>query len=329
VTTAVPAAERALAPAGHDRGGAWTLFGGTANRGLVTAVAEALGVAPGACTVDRFPDGEVEVRIDESVRGRDVFLLQPTAPPVNDHLMELLVMADACRRADAARITAIVPYFGYARSDKREGRRVPVTARAVADLLQSVGVARVVTVDAHTPQLEGFFRVAIDNLSAMPALCDAVGPRLTSGTVVVSPDLGGVKRATAYGERLGRPVAVCVKRRLDGTSVAVAQVIGDVRDRPCLIVDDMITTGGTIAESVRALRAAGARDPFTVAASHGVFVPGARERLRDAGVAEVFVSDSIARPGGGAPPLRVVSIAPLLAEVVRRLMESGSLHALH
>lgn len=305
------------------------LFAGTGNAPLAAAVAKELRTVLGACTVERFPDGEIAVQINESVRGRDVFLLQPTSPPINDHLMELLVFADACRRADAERITAIVPYFGYARSDKRDGRRVPITARAVADLMQSAGVDHVVTVDAHTPQLEGFFRIPIDNLSAVHTLCSALRFHLTDNTVIVSPDLGGVKRATEFGERLGRPVAVCVKRRTSGTSVAITQVIGDVRDRPCLIVDDMITTGGTVAESVKALRTQGAREGFIVTASHGVLVPGAREKMRAAGVTELLTTDSIVIEGGGEPPVRCVSIAPLLAEVVRRLMSAESLRELY
>jgi ribose-phosphate pyrophosphokinase len=259
----------------------------------------------------------------------DVFVVQPTCTPVNDHVMELLAIADACRRADAARITAIVPYFGYARADKRAGRRAPVTARAVADLMQALGIARVVTVDAHTPQLEGFFHIPIDDLSAFGVLCDSLRPHIESDAVIVSPDLGGARRATKFSERLGRPTAICVKRRADGASVTVTQVIGDVRDRPCCIVDDMITTGGTIAEAARALRANGAREPLYVAATHAVLVPGARERLKSAAIARVIVTDSIPTQIGGEPPLQRATEAPLLADVIRRLSAGESLHDLH
>jgi ribose-phosphate pyrophosphokinase len=248
---------------------------------------------------------------------------------VSEHLVELLVFADACRRADAARLTAIVPYFGYARSDKRQGRRAPVAARAVADLLQSVGIGRVVTLDVHTSQIEGFFRIPTDNLSAVPLMCEALRERIPADALIASPDLGAVRLATRYSELLGRQTAICVKRRTSGERVTVTQVIGDVRDRPCVIVDDMITTGGTIAESARALVAAGARGGFTVAATHGVLMPGARERMRAEGVREILVSDSIAVADGGDPPLRRVSIAPLLAQAVRRLALGESLRDLY
>jgi ribose-phosphate pyrophosphokinase len=298
------------------------VFAGSANGALAAGVAQELGVQLGACTIDRFPDGEVAIRIDASVRGRDVFVVQPTSPPVNDHLVELLAFADACRRADARRITALVPYFGYARSDKRQGTRAPVTARAVADMMQAVGIGRVVTVDAHTPQIEGFFHIPIDDLSAAPSLCAALGTLLTDDAVIVSPDLGGARRAADYGARLGRPAAVCVKRRTGAASVAVTQVIGEVRGRRCIIVDDMITTGATVAECARALRAQGALEGLIVVATHGVFSPGALARMRAAGVGEVIVTDSIAASPEPLPQVTRVGIAPLLAAVVRHLAES-------
>jgi ribose-phosphate pyrophosphokinase len=305
------------------------LIAGTANPALSRDVALALGRPLGACRIERFPDGEVAVEIEESVRGRGVFLIQPTSAPVNDHLVELLVLADACRRADAARVTAIVPYFGYARSDKRAGRRVPVTARAVADLMQSAGIGHVVTVDAHAPQIEGFFHIPIDDLSAYPVLCQALRPFIRPDSVIVSPDLGGARRAALYSERLSLPTAICVKRRTSGASVSITQVIGDVRDRPCIIVDDMITTGGTVAEAAKALVTLGARGDFVVAASHGVLMPGARERMRAAGVTRVLVTDSIPQDEGGEPPLTRITVAPLLADVIRRLSAGESLRDLY
>jgi ribose-phosphate pyrophosphokinase len=239
---------------------------------------------------------------------------------VNDHLVELLALADACRRADAARVVAVVPYVGYARGDKRERRRVPVMARLVADLLERAGVDHVLALDVHTQQLEGFFRIPVDVLTAVPTLCDAVRASLEPRTVVVSPDLGAVRLATEYGRRLDLPVAVCRKRRVDGATVEVSQVIGDVAARPCLIVDDMITTGNTVVEAVRALRAAGADRAVTVAATHGVLAAGAADLLFDAGVASVVVTDSVPLAADSARRgVRAVAVAPLLAAALRRL----------
>lgn len=300
-----------------------SVFAGTGNPALAAAAVAELGLALSPCTVSRFPDGELSVELEVSVRGHDVFLVQPTAPPVNDNLMELLVLADAARRASAARITAVIPYFGYARSDKRSGRRGPVTASAVARMLEGAGVAHVVTVEVHTPQLEGFFHVPIDDLSAVGTLCAELRSRVSSDAVVVSPDLGGARRASEYSQRLGLPTAVCRKRRTSGTEVSVSEVIGAVAGRPCIIVDDMITTGGTVAECARALREAGARPEPLVAATHGVFAPGARERLAAAGARAVLVTDTIAQaPASG---VEVVSVAPLLGAALRRLVSEASL----
>ena len=303
----------------------YTLFAGTANPRLAAAIAAELGVRLAACAVERFPDGETAVRLDEPVRGRDVFIVQPTAPPVNDHLVELLAFADACRRSAAGRITAVVPYFGYARSDKRHGRREPITASLVARLMQTAGVDHVVTLDLHAAQIEGFFHIPVDSLTAMPTLCRALGDRLSSDVVVVSPDTGRVKMATDYAHRLGTSVAVLHKRRASGTETAVTRVVGDVAGRPCLIIDDMISTGGTIARAVEALLAAGARPEITVAATHGLFVGDARTKLGHAAVRAVVVTDTVAVADPPWPGLRYVSIAPLLAETIRRLRADGSL----
>jgi ribose-phosphate pyrophosphokinase len=303
----------------------WTILSGSAHPELAAAVAHELGVGLGARTVGRFPDGEVSVRIDESVRDREVFLVQPTAPPVDEHLVELLALADACRRASAARITAVIPYFGYARSDARHGHREPIVASMVARLIQALGIARVVAVDLHTPQIEGFFQIPVDTLTAVPTLCEALRPRLPAGAVVVAPDAGRVTMATSYAVRLGAPLAVLHKRRTSGTETAVTHLVGDVRGQACLIVDDIISTGGTIVESATALRAAGAGPQITVAATHGLFAAAARERLLRAGISQVFVTDTVPAPGGERPELDVVPIAPLLAGAIRRLVADGSL----
>ena len=302
-----------------------TIFAGTANPDLARGVARELGVRLGACAVERFPDGEVSVRLEESVRGREVFVVQPTSPPVNEHLVELLAFADACRRASAARTTAVVPYFGYARADKRRGRREPITASVVADLLQTVGVAHVLTVDVHAPQVEGFFRIPVDSLTAVPALCEALGGRLPGGAVVVAPDAGRVSMAAEYARRLKAPMAVLHKRREGGARTVVTHLAGDVRGRACLIIDDMISTGGTIVGSVEALLGAGASDEIIVAATHGLLVAGAREKLARKGVRELFVTDTISVEAGDPAWLRVVSVAPLLAAAVARSLSGGSL----
>ncbi len=303
------------------------LFAGTGNRPLAERVAGLLETTLAPCTTERFPDGELSVTLGESVRAREVFVLQPTSPPVNDRLVELLAFADACRRGAAARLTAVVPYFGYARADKRKNRREPVMARVVADLLQAAGVHHLLALDVHTPQVEGFFAIPVDDLGAVGVLADALRGRIAEDAVVVSPDLGAVARATQFAARLGLPTAVVHKRRLSGAEVETVQVIGDVRGRPCLLVDDMVSTGATIAAAVRALLAAGARAEFTVAATHAVFAPGAAERLVGAGVGEIVVTDSITLAGVHAG-VRVASVAPLLAAAIRHLSRGESLQDL-
>lgn len=307
----------------------YTIFSGSANPALAEKVARELKVSLAPCVIERFPDGEVAVRIEESVRGREVFIIQPTSHPVNDHLLELVAFADALRRADAIRITAIIPYFGYARSDRRAGHRVAIMASAVADILQSVGVHHVVTFDMHAAQIEGFFRIPVDNLTAVPMLCDALQNHIAKETVVISPDLGAMRRTREFAERLGLSVAVLLKRRLSGTEVEVSQVAGDVRDRPCLIVDDMISTGGTIIESIRMLLQEGARPDMVVATTHGLFIDNALEKLIGAGVREIFVADTIAQPQELPEKMHRVSIAPIIAMAVRKLLAHESLRELY
>jgi ribose-phosphate pyrophosphokinase len=307
----------------------FTIFAGTANPTLAAAIARELGVQVGACAVDRFPDGEVAVQLREPVRRKEVFLVQSTSPPVNDHLVELLALADACRRAAAARITAIMPYFGYARADKRYGRQEPIMGRVVADLLEAVGIAHVVTVDLHTPQIEGFFHAPVDTLTAVPTLCRALHERLPPDLVVVSPDVGRMRMATHYAQCLGVPVIVLHKRRKSGAETEVTHVVGDVASRACLIVDDVISTGGTIAESVRALLGAGARPEIIVAATHGLLLLGARDKLEHPAVREVFVTDTVCVAEKDWPQLRVISIAPVIAGALERFLADGSIGDLY
>jgi ribose-phosphate pyrophosphokinase len=254
-----------------------------------------------------------------------VFILQSTAPPVNDHLIELLAFVDSCRRASAAHISVVIPYFGYARADKRYGRREPITASMVADLLEAVGVGHVVTIDLHASQIEGFFHIPVDSLSAVPVLCDAIRSQVPAGTVVVSPDAGRVRMATHYAQRLDTSLIVLHKMRESGSKTRVTHLVGEVRDRSCLIVDDMISTGGTIAESIRTLVDAGARATIFVAATHGLFLEGARQKLSEPSIAGIFVTDTIRQSQPEWPQLHVISVAPLIAAAIQRVMANGSM----
>ena len=296
-------------------------FAGPANPALAADVARELGTTIAPCVFTAFPDGEVSVEIGTSVAGRAVVLLQPTSPPVNDHLLELLSFTVACRRASAASVTAVVPYFGYARSDRRQGRRVPVSASMVAELMRAVGVHHLITLDVHSPQIEGFFRIPVDDCSAVPVLADALRRHVGERSVVVAPDLGAARLAGAYGQRLELPVAVVHKLRRSATAVTSTGITGDVHHRTCIIVDDMIKTGGTIESAVHALREAGAEGTVAVAATHGVLTTAAWERLARAGVDELVLTDSVVVPPHDAPSTRVVSVAALLAGQLGRLTD--------
>lgn len=296
------------------------LVAGSAGRHLAAELAQLASLRTVAAVTERFPDGETSVELTESVGGCEVVLLQSTAPPVNDNLMELALLLDACRRDGAASLTLLVPYFGYARSDYRHGHRTAVGARLAAELLEFCGAARIVAIDVHVPQLEACLRLPFLHLSALEQLASALGPR-GAGSVVVAPDLGAVRRAGALGDQLGLPVAFCVKQRISGSAVAVTTVVGDVRNKSCIIVDDLISTGATVAECIRALSAVGASDAATVAATHGVLTGGALERLAEVGVRHLLLSDTV--PGvatmadrHGDLRLTKIGIAPLLAAAV-------------
>lgn len=306
-----------------------TIVAGTAVPDLAATIAAGLGLSPAACTVERFPDGETSVQLLDSVRRKEVFLVQSLSPPVNEHLVELLALADACRRAAAARITAVVPYFGYARADKRHGRREPITGRMVADVMEAVGIDHVVTMDLHAPQIEGFFHIPVDSLTAVPTLCRVLSETVPPGVVVVAPDAGALRLATDYAHRLDGTIAVLHKRRESGTGTRVTHLVGEVREKPCLIVDDMISTGGTLASGMEALLNAGARPDFTIAATHGVLVSGAPLKLSHAAVKKVLITDTVAGAPKDWPELQVVSIAAVLAAALRRLQEHRSLGDLY
>jgi ribose-phosphate pyrophosphokinase len=308
----------------------FAIFSGTANPRLSAAIAAELGVPLRACRVDRFPDGEIAVQLLESVRRQEVFIVQSTSPPTDSNLVELLAFADACRRAAAGGITAIVPYFGYGRADKRVGLREPIMARVVADMLATVGIAHVVVMDLHTPQIEGFFHIPVDSLSAVPTMCLTLRNDLPKDVVVVSPDIGRVRVAGLFARCLASPMVVLRKSREGAATTVVAQVIGTVAGRACLIVDDMITTGGTMVSGIAALLSAEARSEIFVAATHGLLLPGAREKLAHPAVRKVFVTDTVRVPDkAGWPQLCVISIAPLIGAAIKRFLANGSIGDLY
>jgi ribose-phosphate pyrophosphokinase len=299
------------------------LVAGTANPALAEAVAAELQVPPARAVVERFPDAEVHVELQESPEGRDVFLLQPTSPRPDECLMELLALADACRRGNAARVTAVVPYFAYARQDRRAKGLESVAARVVADCLVSSGMQRLITLDLHTDAIEGFFTLPVERLSAVPVMAEALKTMRPHDGVVVAPDIGAARLAERYGSLLELPVAIVHKTRLGPEQVKVSQLTGDVRNRTPVIIDDMISTGGTIEAAIRAVVAAGARrEGITVAATHGLFVGDCAERFRGLGIDRLLVTDSVARASTPELPLQVVSVAGLIAGAVRRLMGS-------
>ncbi len=304
------------------------IFTGSANEPLAGAIAARLDTQVGNRELQVFPDGELQVEFHESVRGEDVYLIQPTSPPA-EHVLELLLMADAAHRAGAARLTAVIPYFGYARQDRRATGREAVGARLVAGLLESGGLFdRVVAVDLHTAAIEGFFGIQLEHLSAVPMLLKSVRPYADTNGVVVAPDLGAAKLAERYAEPLELPVAIIHKTRISGSEVSVGSVTGEVRDRKPIIVDDMIDTGGTQRAAVDALLEAGCEPEITAVASHGLFVGSAEEDLRDIPVGRFIVTDSVPPPEGLDLPLELVSLAPLLADAIDRLHNERSLDEL-
>lgn len=291
---------------------------GSAHPAMAADIARILGAPLVPVHLERFPDGELSVQLLEAVRGLTAVVVQPTGPPVDANLIELLALVDACRRAAAERVIAVVPYLGYARGDRRHGRSEPIMASLTARLLETAGVAHLLAVDLHAPQIEGFFQIPVDDLSPFPALLAAVRSELPPDVVVISPDLGRLGLATRYADELHTTAAVVHKRRLSGRESRPLQVIGDVRDRPCLIVDDMITTGGTIAGCIDALLDNGARAEILVVATHGLFVAGAEDRLHHPAIRRLWVTDTL--PQRQATTTQgVIPVAPLIADALRRL----------
>jgi ribose-phosphate pyrophosphokinase len=307
------------------------LFTGRANPQLAIGMGDYLGIKPGNIEVSDFSDGEIFVQIQENVRGQDVFLVQPTSHPVNQHLMELLIMVDACKRASAARITAVIPYFGYSRQDRKDRPRVPITAKLVADLITTAGVHRLLAVDLHTGQLQGYFNIPVDNLFATPVLVEHFQQQQFHDLIIISPDAGGVERAMAFAKRLNASLGIIDKRResLQKNVAKVMHIIGNVAGRDVLIIDDMVDTAGTLVESTEALMRAGARRVFA-GATHAVLSGPAMQRLQASSLQGLVVTNTIPLGDKGQcwSGIQVLDVAPLLGEAIRRIHDDDSVSSL-
>ena len=302
------------------------LFAGNANPALARGIAESLGLPLGNARVTRFSDDETQVEIDDNVRGRDVFLIQPTSQPANNHLMELLIMADACKRATAGRITAVIPYYGYSRQDRKVAPRAPITAKLVADLLTTAGVERVLTIDLHAGQIQGFFDIPVDNLYAGPTLSSTVASLFpVQNAVIVSPDAGGVERARGFAKRIGCGIAIIDKRRSGPNKSEVLHIVGEVEGKDAIIVDDMIDTAGTLKNAAQAVREGGAKRVFAVA-THAVFSGPAIERITSSVLEKVMVTDTIAlsEAARACGKIEQVPVAQLLGEAIRSIHSNDS-----
>jgi ribose-phosphate pyrophosphokinase len=301
------------------------VLSGTAHNGLSQAIADCLGVPLGSATVETFPDGETFVQINENIRGRDVFLVQPTCPPANQNLMELLIMVDAVRRASAERITAVLPFFGYARQDRKDRPRVPITAKLVANLLVAAGVNRVLTMDLHAGQIQGFFDIPVDHLYAAPVLIKAIRERGIEDLVVVSPDVGGIKMCHSYAKTLGVPLAIVAKNRISAEEVEALSVIGDVKGKNVLMVDDLTESAGTLTAAAKLLSESGAKNIYA-GVSHAVLSDKGRERLDKSPILEVFTTNSVPQAHGSK--VTALSVAPLLSEAIKRIHDDESVTSL-
>lgn len=310
------------------------IFTGTSNPGMAEAVARFLETPLGKCRVSRFSDGEIQVEINESVRGMHTFVLQSTSPPANEHLMEMLVMIDALKRASADEITAVIPYYGYARQDRKVAPRAPITAKLVADLISKAGATRVISMDLHAGQIQGFFDVPFDHLYATPVMLADLRERFglengDSDVVIVAPDAGGVERARAYAKRLQCGLAIIDKRRTGPNVAEVMNIIGDVDKKRAIIIDDMVDTAGTLVQAARAIVASGARDVWAYA-THAVLSGPAIERIEGSPLKELVVTDTIALRDGArdCKRIRVLTAAPLVAEAIKRVHTGESISTL-
>jgi ribose-phosphate pyrophosphokinase len=314
-------------PRGHAE---MKIFSGSAHRELTREIAEFLGMPVGQAKLRRFPDSEVSFQIDENIRGADVFVVQPTSPPVDEHIMELLVMIDAFRRSSAARITAVIPYYGYARQDRKDKPRVPISAKLVANILSAAGTNRVLTMDLHKAQIQGFFDIPVDHLFAAPVIIDYLARESFPKLTMVSPDAGGAERARAYAKRLDADLAIIDKRRSpDDGHAEVMNVIGDVQGRTCIIQDDIVDTAGTMVNAAQALMANGAERVWACAV-HGLFSGPAIQRIEQSAIEKFIVTDTIPVVGERARCKKIVtlSVARLLGQAIRSIHEETSVSSL-
>lgn len=306
------------------------IFSGNSNPQLAQDICKSLNVELGAARVRTFSDGEIMVEIGENVRGRDVYIIQSTCSPTNNNLMELLIMTDALKRASAATITAVIPYYGYARQDRKAAPRTPITAKLVSDLIATSGVDRVVTIDLHAGQIQGFFNIPVDNLYAAPVILNYLKNRFDGDPVVmVSPDAGGTERARAFAKRLGCSLAIIDKRRTGPNVAQIMHLIGDVRGKVAILLDDMVDTAGTLTQAAKALKENGAKSIFACA-THGVLSGPAIERINSSDIEEIVLTDTIPLAGKQelSPKVRVLSVAALLAEAIKRIHGDESVSSL-
>jgi len=304
------------------------IFSGNANRALALEIASYLNINLGRAIVGRFKNGESRVKLEENVRGSDVFVVQPTCTPVNEHLMELLLLIDALRRASAARVTAVVPYYGYAKQEKKTTGREPISAKLVANLIRTAGANRVLTMDLHAPAIEGFFDIPVDHLQAGPLLADYLREKNLFNLVVVSPDAGGVGRANSFRERIGAGLAIIAKQRPQPDVAEVLEMVGEVDGRTAIIVDDMISTGGTLSEAARSLKDRGAIGVYACA-THGIFAGDAITIMARSMLLETVVTNTIPLPPDcDGARIKVISVAPLFAEAIMRIHKDLSVSAL-
>ena len=303
------------------------VFSGTANEPLAQAICKYIGIELGKCNITPFPDGETFVKVEENVRGEDIFIVQPTSPPTNHNLMELFIMMDAVRRASAQRITAVLPFYGYARQDRKDQPRVPITAKLVANLLVAAGANRILAMDLHAQQIQGFFDIPVDHLYAAPVMYEYLKKKNLKNLVVVSPDVGGLKMAHAYSQTLEGELAIVAKRRKSATEVESMAVIGDIEGKNVLLVDDLTETAGTLTHAAALLKKKGAQK-MLACVSHAILNEIGIERLRNSVIDELITTDTVQRPAIDGVKITTLSVAGLLGEAIKRIHSNSSVNSL-